>query len=370
MLMHVDSVTSLRPSARSGGAFVRRHRQPLLRCFVISMVASGCGAAAGPPDPPEDPCAAALAIRSGPQFLSVAEEADIAARVIPGGFGGLYQNLESQRLVVTLKDPAASGPAGTALRALLYCGGAYPGWADELVTPAVMGFRSAQYSGTELLSYLRALQPVRGDLGVWAVEVDPELNRIWIGLVNSSEVPRIRQMVSDRGVPLAAVALEAPPPTTGAEPFAVLENLVLTEAGPALGVFRIIFHVRYTNPFPERRFLDRCPEPFSLHTNVRYVLEKWDGTNWQLVFAPICELTALRPTRVDPLQAHTDSVDNAGVRRLNALPVWRTARVTGTYRLVGSVYLSETAGPPFVANPASDLERRSAPFRIRNTAPF
>ena len=342
----------------------------MLRCFVMSLVASGCGAAPGPPDPPDDPCAAARAIRSGPQFLSVAEEADIAARVIPGGFGGLYQDLESQRLVVTLKDPTKSGPAAIALRALLYCGGAYPGWANELVTPAVMGFRSAQYNGTELLSYLRALQPVRGDPGVWALEVDPELNRIWIGLDNAAELPRIRQMVSDRGVPLAAVALETPPPTTGAEPFAVLENPVLTEAGPTLGVFGLIFHVRYTNPFPERRFLERCPEPGSFHTSVRYFIEKWDGTNWQLVFDPFCELVALRPTRVDPLQAHTDSVDNAGVRRLNATPIWRTARVTGTYRLVGSVYLAETAGPPFVANPASEIERRSSPFRIRHTAPF
>ncbi len=257
------------------------------------------------------------------------------------------------------------------LRALLNCGGAYPGWADELVTPNLMGFRGAQYTGTEILSYLRALEAVRADPGVWAFEVDPELNRIWIGLRNESELVRIQQMITDRAVPLAAIVLEPPPPATGTEPFGVLEAApILTVAGPALGVFGLVFHVRYTNPFPERRFLARCPEVFSPHTTVRYFLEKWDGARWQLAFAPFCELTAVRPTVVDPGQAHTDSADAVGVRRLKASPIWRTARITGTYRLVGAVYLSETATPPYTADPAPEAERRSAPFRILHTAPF
>ena len=99
-------------------------------------------------------------------------------------------------------------------------------------------------------------------------------------------------MVSDRAVPLAAVVLETPAPSTGGEPFAVLEQLILPTAGQTLGVFELNFHVRYTNPFPERRFLGRCPQSFTPHTNVTYFLEKWDGTNWQLAFAPFCVLTA------------------------------------------------------------------------------
>ena len=182
--MPVDWGTNPRSSAGSGAASARSQCWSLLRCFVVSLVASGCGAAVGPPDPPQDPCAAAHAIRSGPQFLSVAEEADIAARVIPGGFGG------------------------------------------SIVVERTRGGRTNWSPRTSW-----ALQPVRGDPGGWAVEVDPELNRIWIGLGNSSELPRIRQMVSDRAVPLAAVVLETPAPSTGGEPFAVLEQLI-AHGGP------------------------------------------------------------------------------------------------------------------------------------------
>ena len=70
--MPVDWGTNPRSSAGSGAASARSQCWSLLRCFVVSLVASGCGAAVGPPDPPQDPCAAAHAIRSGPQFLSVA----------------------------------------------------------------------------------------------------------------------------------------------------------------------------------------------------------------------------------------------------------------------------------------------------------
>lgn len=368
MSIVVDRAACPRPPI-GGGALPGLGRS--VQYLVLPWLVFGCGApAVGPPDPPADPCAAARAIRSTTQFLTVAEEADVAARVTPGGFGGLYENLESERLVVTLKNPAQSGPAEAALRALLNCGGAYPGWADELVTPSTMGFRSAEWTGTELLAYLRALQPVRSDPAVWAMEIDPELNRIWIGLRSAGDIARMRQSVTDLAVPLGAIVLEPPPPATGVEPFAVLEDPMPTQTDPKLGVFGLSFHVRYINTFSEPRYLDRCPDSFSPHTNVRYFLERWDGTEWKLAFAPICELTALRPTALNPSEAHTDSVGNTAVRRLKAIPIWRTVRITGTYRLLGSVYLTETADPPYVADPAPEAERRSAPFRILHGGSF
>src|SRR5262245_6643043 len=89
------------------------------------LLSVSCGASTGPV---LDPCQTARDIRSGPSFLSVAEEADILARVIPGGFGSLFQDFGySNDLVIYLKDPSKKNSAEPALLQVLNCNAAYPG---------------------------------------------------------------------------------------------------------------------------------------------------------------------------------------------------------------------------------------------------
>lgn len=333
------------------------------------VVAGGCGTPAGPPDPP-DPCDAALALRTSPGFSTVAQEADIVARVIPGGFGGLYQDFAQQQIVVYLKDLSKATEARVALRDVLLCDGAYPGWANQLVTPGQMIFRSGSYTGTELYGYLQALQAVRSDPGVWGIEVDPEANRIWIGLRNQNDLSRIQQSVAAVSVPSAAVTLEVPPLPDGTEQFEVLDAPVVTQAHLTIGALQFAMHVRFSNLQPSPRYPERCAEGFDPHSFFRFVLDRWDGTQWKRAYVPVCSLTAFLPPTVMPGNTQTDSVPGAASRRLNSIPLWQTVRITGTYRLQGFVYTSVTPNPPFLGTLAPEGEHFSVPFRILHPLPF
>lgn len=343
----------------------------LMTAGAFMGAACGTGSAA---DPENDPCAEALAIRPVQEFLTVAEEADIAARVLPGGFGGLFVDISSSgtvQIVAFFKDLSVSDGATTDLRTLLECGGAYPGWASELLQNIHhdIAVRQAQYTGSELLSYLRALDPLMGDPAVWAVEVDPETNRVWIGLLDGSQLARIQQQVTARRVPVGATVIETPAPTTGTEPFAVLNSPVVTDSlSEPLGVMFLSLRVRYLNREAGTRYPDWCvigPSRYFGHT-----LEKWDGSQWRVVKRPICAAVLQAPRAIGPGEMATDSISVAASRRLNTVPYWYTARITGSYRFVGKVYMSTTSSPPFITNLAPLEEQVSAPFRLINTLPF
>jgi hypothetical protein len=347
---------------------MQRRRTVGVLCFGIGLGLAACSD--GPGEPSEDPCDAAREIRSSQSFLGVAEEADVVARVIPGGFGSLFFDFTSGTLVVFLKDVAKAAAAKTALQKVLSCNAAYPGWLGELIRDDVYRFLPGLYSGTELLAFRQLLQPIRNDPDVWAMEVDPETNKIWVGLRTASAQARIQQAVAGASVPLSAVAIETPPVTNGSEPFLVLDSPVTTQGTSLPGVLEFVFHLQYTNRFQETRYPDRCPEPLSAYSFFLYRLQKWDGTNWTYVYDPLCDLVALVPRPVAAGQSLTDSVPGAAVRRLQAIPVWQTARITGTYRVVGSVFLSTTPNPPFLTNPAPFEEGISAPFRVIHPLPF
>src|SRR5207244_1875841 len=105
---------------------------------------------------------------------------------------------------------------------VLACGGAYPGWMDVMVDPTTIEIRNGQFTATELLAYFRSLQSLRTDPGVWAIEPDFELNRIWIGLGNAAANDRIRAAVVFASVPIEAVSIKVPPTPTGSEAFDVV----------------------------------------------------------------------------------------------------------------------------------------------------
>lgn len=352
-----------------------------MRSWELFAVVLVLGCNGNPVEPHVDPCEAARAIRSSPTFLTVAEEGDIAARVLPGGFGGLYQEFGGNSngiLVAYFNDLSVSGEAKTDLRKVLLCGGAYPGWAGVLLSTDLdaIAIRQGLYTGSELLSYLRALEPLKNDAGVWAIELDPEANRVWIGLTTGSALTRIQESIAARSVPAGAVLIEVPPPTTSAEQFQVLDSPAVTVDEGDPGVLFFSLRVRFTNRQTSPRYPDWCvdPDPNSLTTYFLHTIQQWNGTQWKEVKAPLCNAILLPPRFVGPGESVTDSVPVVGVRRLNAIPHWLTARITGTYRFVGKVFRSTIpnpqGGPPLVTDLAAPEEQVSAPFRLINTRPF
>lgn len=348
-----------------------------MRLVIPVILISGC--AKGPTEPGPDPCETAQSLRTSAGFMTVAEEADIAARSIPGGFGGLYQELGASSngfMVAFYKDTSFTDEKKTTLRRVLLCQGAYPGWAGRFLTTELfqIAVRIGQYTATELLTYLNRLEPLTRDPSVWALEVDPEKNRVWIGLAENSQRARIEQLVSTQAVPLEAVIIEGPPPTSGSEQFEPLMEMVETVSSiEDLGTFGFAIKFRFTNRQNSLRYPDWCvdPDPDHFTAYFAYVLEKWDGTQWRFVKGTPCVSILLPPRTVTPGESVTDSIPVAAARRLNAFPAWLTARITGTYRLVGRVYTSTTPDPgAHVTDPAPAEEQVSKPFRIVNRASY
>jgi hypothetical protein len=314
---------------------------------------------------------AAREIRDSSGFLGVAQEADVVARVVPGGFGGLFQQFGlADQLVIYLKDRTRSDSARTMLKRLLSCGAAYPGWDNRLVSSELIQDRDGLFTASQLLAFLHDMEQLRNDPAIWAMEIDPETNRVWIGLKSANDLVRVRAAVASAAVPSEAVEIEMPPPVTGTEPFRVLDSVIIPRAHATdNGVFLAGARVQYMNRYSETRYPDNCVtiggEAFSFF----YHVEKWDGLTWKKVHDPDCLAIALPPRPVLPGESMTDSVRFIGVRRVRSSPLWLTARITGTYRFVGKMYLSTTPNAPFLANLAPEVQN-STPFRIYNTLPF
>lgn len=345
------------------------------------LVALACLAVLGCRDLTEsallaNPCSAAQTLRSSPNFLTVPEEADITARVIPGGFGGMFQQLEQVNtvghLVVFLKDLSVADASRNGLNQVMACNGSYPGWLGVRVTPLNVEFRQGQYDGTELLGFLRKLEQLRNDPDVWAMQEDPETNRIWIGIGSGIARIRIEAAVAATGVPARAVTIEPPPPESGPQPFVVQNAPVLDNSISAGdGLFSFSLRVRYTNLQSTTRYPDWClsADPDVFVRYFLYTIERWDGLAWKEVYTPVCDLVLFAPRSIRPGETQTDSVPVNVSRQVNTGPVWRTARLTGTYRFVGRVYRSTTSVPPFLSDPAPIAEQVSSPFRIVTSSP-
>jgi len=340
-----------------------------LRFMLLALVA--CSSETVAPQP--DPCEVAASLRSNPAFTTVAEEADIAARSLPGGFGGLYQEFGASSdgfMVAFFKDTSSAATRKADLRKLLLCRGAYPGWTGVFLTTELsqIEIRQGQYTGTELLEYLGRLESLKGDASVWGIEVDPEQNRVWIGLEDPAQRGRIEQLAAAQGVPSGALAIEGPPPVTGSEQFESLSPLIATDPAPELpGVFGFALKVRFTNRQASVRYPEWCADQGLRY--FRYTLQKWNGMEWKLVKATVCALILFPPRPVGPGESVTDSIPVTATRRLHTFPPWLSARITGTYRFVGAVYMDTTSGPggfTVVTNLAPLEEQVSVPFKILN----
>jgi len=349
--------------ARSGSIVAKLH--------VILLGVVACSSETVEPEP--DPCDMAQSIRATSAFTTVAEEADIAARALPGGFGGLYQEFGASSdgiMVAFFKDTSFPAIRKADLRKLLLCRGAYPEWSGVFLTTDLsqIEIRQGQYTGTELLEYLGQLESLKNDASVWGIEVDPEQNKVWIGLEDAAQRGRIEQLAAAQGVPSGALAIEGPPPVTGSEQFESLSPLIETDLIEEFpGAFGFFLMVRFTNRQASVRYPEWCADGGARF--FRYTLQKWNGTEWKMVKATVCDLIFFPPRPVGPGESVTDSIPVAAGRRLHAFPPWLSARITGTYRLVGAVYTDTTSGPAgltVVTNPAPLEEQVSVPFRVLN----
>jgi hypothetical protein len=338
---------------------------------MFAVIAAACSE--GPAETVLSTCDRALELRAGhAAFTTIANEGAIASQVVPGGFGGLYQDLESGTLVVLLKDQAQSQQARDALLQVLGCGGAYPGWIGSMISLSHIEYRQGQYTGQELHGYLAALESLKSDADIWGIELDPELNAIWIGLANPEAVSRMQAAVTARGVPGAAVHIEPPPSSSNPDPFQVMSAAVPVQEADREGVFWFNLSIRYTNFYSGTRYPDQCvsPDPDTFHVNYKGRLERWNGNSWVLAYQQTCVAVLLQPRPVASGQSATDDVPVAASRRLNVMPWWNTVRVTGTYRFVGDVYRATTTQDILVTDLAPLSERTSAPFRLVRSAAY
>ena len=381
-----ESTITNRESSHSGVGMSCRRLFPQTRGALVRGAWTGGAllalalACAAPPAPtaPEEPelpsfCATTLDARAGMTngqtgFLTEPEEADIMARLVPGGFGGHYHAMTPPSaagpLVVLLKEPELASEAVGLVKAVLACGSAYPGWLDVMLDTTNIQVHAAQFDASELLAWLRALEPLREHPGVWALDLDVARNRIWIGLEDQDDREDVALAVAQVSVPLSAVLLEAPPPADEDVPFEILEDNVTVSPRALLGRFDGLMHARYVNRTQAPRYPGPCVIPVVQLVHFDFALAQWDGEAWVPVFRTLCALVALPPQPVEPGGERTDSIPFAFARGVRAAPKWATARITGTYRFEGLVYRATTAEVPYLADLAPLEERVSAPFRV------
>lgn len=343
-----------------------------VKSWLFAVVASAqnaaCATDPGTP-PPVDRCAEAKGLRTsayppgGPR--DAGEEADVASRLVPGGFGGLYQDRARNILMVTLKDVSQQEPALVRLGALMGCDAIYPGWLNRQVTFATVEVRPGDFTGRELAEARAAAAGAGQDPGVLAAEFDPESNRIWLGAVDQAAADRITARMAAAGVPATRLRIELEPADTVAAITPVTNPV--TGADFATGFFfRIPILHRNTSGSPV--YQGRCIVPGSrpLRHFPLFTLEKWTGTDWREVYWPVCEAIILGEVVTAPPQGvRADTVEVVVNTRLNAFPTWNNPRTAGFYRLVVPLYRSATGFPPILGDPLPAAAGTSPHFVLR-----
>ena len=329
---------------------------------ILGVVASlQCASLAEPPTLTRCQQAAELRRTIYPNGTSTqAEEADLASRFIPGGFGGLWMDVERRVLVVGLVDLAQQTRASASLDSLLACNAIYPGQLGGRLVADAKEFRQVRFTGQQLQSWLTqivSLAPGRS----WAQEVDPLQNQLWIGVSTVADRDAIVETVSRSGIPSTGIAIELPPSDSAAGAFQVVSReisvFVLADQGY---VFHVV--VEHINNRTAAEFQDRCAaqarsEPLSR-------LEKWEGGNWRTVYRPICDAILLDRVLVAPGAARRDTVGVFASLRTTAVPRWDNVRVNGTYRLVASLYRAAFKNPPDPDDQLPDSLGRSQTFHL------
>lgn len=331
------------------------------------LLMAGC-AAQGTSVGPTSRCDAAKEVRAVLYPLGTstdAEEADVASRVLPGGFGGLHMDIERSILRVSLTDPSMVAEVGPALDSLLNCGAAYPGRVGTAISLTPKEFVAGRFTGQQLQDWFRRLQPEVA-AHAWAFEIDPIQTLLWIGVNGPADSAVVAETSARLGIPRTGLQIETPPSDSAAGAFRLADRGLVTQAVAGVG-FYISPRLIHGNQLPHPVYQDRCAvggqpgrtEPFAR-------LERWEGSSWRVVYRPFCvAVLLLNPIVVQPGGVREDTVGITHVTRLNSRPTWDVIRVAGTYRLVVPLFRSAVGSPPVLQDPLPDSVGRSETFRLR-----
>ncbi|NIM49074.1 MAG: hypothetical protein GTO22_07415 [Gemmatimonadales bacterium] len=188
--------------------FPSRSSVPLL----LAAVAAGCAT-----DFPDDPCAAAPGLRAQMQadvaFWTPDHEAALTARLVPGGFGGVYWlDFESRVLAIVLVDVGKSEEAKRAFATALECGAVYAGFSVGNTQFSSIVVREGQYDAIQLLAWKEAAAIAFSDPDVVSLDLDEVRNRIVVGVSAESALERVTDLLIAAGIPRGALIVEVQQP--------------------------------------------------------------------------------------------------------------------------------------------------------------
>ena len=341
----------------------RRRRGPIALALAASL---GCSSTT--PDPPAlSRCDAVRQLRTTlypAGVLTDADEADVASRVVPGGFGGLFMDFRRSVLTVALVDLAQQGRAAATIDSLITCGAIYPGRLGTSLAINNKEFRQVRHTAQELRSWLGLVRS-RAPGRTWALEIDPIANHVWAGTLGLAASDTIGRLADSLRIPETGLVIEAPPADSAAGAFRVAARDIVVTTVADIGFYfsPVIWHL---NEGFSRVFQDRCPIPGQRGRSEPLVrLEKWEPAGWRVVYRPICNAVIINPVSVGPGESRTDTVSVTAVTRLNSEPVWNNVRVAGTYRFVVPLFQAAVGVPPQLVDPLPDSSGRSQTFRLR-----
>ena len=198
------------------------HRTLPCLAFALAAAATSCGHRSAPSPPPESAPAEVAPVdtpplppsdrpppreppRRGRPYTIDDRFADLA-RVVPGGFGGLW--LEGHVLHANLVDLSKRAEAQAALARELR-GEFGPGGPGQrgLVDLDAIVFHQGRYDYVQLVDWYRRLTPALGE-GVISGDIDEVRNRIAIGVQDDAAIERVRRKVVELGIPPEAVIVE------------------------------------------------------------------------------------------------------------------------------------------------------------------
>lgn len=174
--------------------------------LALTAWAAAAAACAGPADPSADyPCLSPgpevgnRELHTGPVWTPNDASAALA-REVPGGFGGMFRDLDVKGgMVFYLLDLSQEDAAIRALRDR-----------GHLVVTAVQG----DYSYLQLKSCYDQLRLSDPELSVWqfdgltATAISDAANRIFLGIDDIGEAPALRAVIAELDVPQEMVVIE------------------------------------------------------------------------------------------------------------------------------------------------------------------
>ena len=137
----------------------------------------------------------------------------LAARLIPGGYGGIYRDdLDANRLVIVLVDLRKSEDAVRDFTRAHSCGALYSG---ELKFNTIV-VREGQYDAIQLMKWREIAEIAFTDDDAFSLGIDQFRNRIVVGVLTQEAIERVAELVVENGMPRDALIIEiSEPPLAG-----------------------------------------------------------------------------------------------------------------------------------------------------------